>query len=255
MNRNIGLISLLSTASIWIRPATGQEAAPPVQNETGVEYSVERGSILLPNAKMAFPLTQARSPEPAEDDRAYLLSVVRWSTPEINVCWENPQPNNNADRALVRQAISETWARYSALRFTDWGTCNAASRGIRIRISDTGPHTKGLGNMLDGLPDGMVLNFTYDNWSPSCKTMRTSCIVSIAAHELGHALGFAHEQNRPDTPGECTELPQGQSGDIMLTPWDPSSVMNYCNPVYNNDGHLSAWDITALQTVYGKPNP
>jgi hypothetical protein len=108
--------------------------------------------------------------------------------------------------------------------------------------------------MLDGAPDGMVLNFTYNNWSPSCKTMRTRCNKSIAVHEFGHALGFAHEQNRPDTPGECAELPQGQSGDTVLTPWDLSSVMNYCNPVYNNDGDLSAWDITALQAVYGRAN-
>jgi hypothetical protein len=214
---------------------------------------MQRDKPLLPNAKMAFPLTQARSPEPA-DDRAYLLSVVRWTVPEINVCWENPQPINDADRALVRRAISETWGRYSSLTFTGWGSCGIASRGIRIRIDDSGPHTKGLGNMLDGVRDGMVLNFTYDHWSPSCKTMRTICNKSIAVHEFGHALGFAHEQNRPDTPGECTELPQGQSGNIMLTPWDLSSVMNYCNPVYNNAGNLSAWDTTALQVVYGKPN-
>ncbi len=40
-------------------------------------------------------------------------------------------------------------------------------------------------------------------------------------------------------------------GAEMLTPYDPHSVMNYCNPKYNNDGRLSVWDIAALQRMYG----
>jgi hypothetical protein len=38
----------------------------------------------------------------------------------------------------------------------------------------------------------------------------------------------------------------------MLTPYDPSSVMNYCNLKYNNEGLLSKMDIAALQTLYGQ---
>jgi hypothetical protein len=80
--------------------------------------------------------------------------------------------------------------------------------------------------------------------------MRESCIRSIAVHEFGHAIGFAHEQNRNDTPGECAEKPQGPNGDVMLTPWDLHSVMNYCNPVYNNNGVLSDDDIISVNKIY-----
>jgi hypothetical protein len=102
----------------------------------------------------------------------------------------------------------------------------------------------------------MVLNFTFKTWSMVCassESQRQSCIQSIGVHEFGHAIGFAHEQNRPDTPGECAmkQKPQGQSGDTLLTPFDPQSVMNYCNPVYNNNGVLSAGDISAVVQVYG----
>jgi hypothetical protein len=37
----------------------------------------------------------------------------------------------------------------------------------------------------------------------------------------------------------------------MLTPYDPHSVMNYCNQKYNNDGQLSDLDVKALQQIYG----
>jgi hypothetical protein len=73
-------------------------------------------------------------------------------------------------------------------------------------------------------------------------------------HEFGHALGYSHEQNRFDAPGECAELKQGPNGDnVSLTSYDPNSVMNYCNPVYNNAGKLSEKDIKALQILYGAP--
>ena len=76
---------------------------------------------------------------------------------------------------------------------------------------------------------------------------------SIAVHEFGHALGFAHEQNRPDTPGECSaKHGQGQKKEKALTPYDPKSVMNYCNPDWNNNGELSQLDIKAAQKMYGQ---
>lgn len=77
------------------------------------------------------------------------------------------------------------------------------------------------------------------------------CVRAIAAHEFGHALGFAHEQNRSDAPAWCRDQAQGHDGDIFMTPYDSQSIMNYCNPAWNNNGGLSANDIAGLQFWYG----
>ncbi|QRO02689.1 VCBS repeat-containing protein [Archangium violaceum] len=151
----------------------------------------------------------------------------------------------------MQDAAEGTWGRVSAVDFVGWGACTSTSRGIRINVADTGPHVKQLGSRLDGYVNGMELNFTFANWSPVCQSQREFCIRAIAVHEFGHALGFAHEQNRPDRPSTCTEPPQGSNGNLMIGAWDLQSVMNYCNPAWNGNGQLSATDIAGVVQLYG----
>jgi len=178
----------------------------------------------------------------------------KWSSNTIPVCWENPSFANAEGRQWTREAIKETWERHSSLEFTDWSQCHDRSMGIRILIDDDGPHTKGLGNQLDGRRNGMVLNFTFNNWNKTCRRSLYFCVKVIAVHEFGHALGFAHEQNRPDAPRECQKERQGGDGDVYLSEYDPDSVMNYCNPEWSGGGTLSRKDIEGLQKWYSMPN-
>lgn len=183
------------------------------------------------------------------------LSVAKkgiWPNKSCAVCWENPTPANEKERNIVRQGVAETWEKFSAFRFTGWGTCNPASKGIRILIEDSGPHTKGLGTDLNGKKNGMVLNFTFKEWSTNCQNNKDECIRVIGIHEFGHALGIAHEQNRADAPAACREeMSQGTTGDWIITPYDANSVMNYCNPEWNNGGVLSPLDVQGVQKLYG----
>jgi hypothetical protein len=199
---------------------------------------------------------------PEGKDFGYFSPASKWpgavdGTTTVYVCWENYDPALEREHNLVRESVTNTWEKYSKLQFKGWQACAERSSGIRIFVHDDAgdsPHTKGLGRDLDGKAKGMVLNFSFNTWSQSCKDtpqMRDYCIKSIAVHEFGHAIGFAHEQNRPDTPGECAKLAQGTSdGATMLTPFDVHSVMNYCNSKYNNGGELSKLDIVALQKIY-----
>ena len=183
------------------------------------------------------------------------LAVMKsgiWASSTCDVCWQNPDPTNATERNWVRQAIANTWEKESGFKFTGWGTCNSNSKGIKIQISDERPHTIGLGKNLAGLTNGMVLNFTFNNWETACQKDLKACIMQTAVHEFGHGLGFGHEHIRTDCI--ICDIPKEKLdvvADWTITPCDLNSVMNYCNPSWNGDGNLSDLDIEGVVSMYG----
>lgn len=198
------------------------------------------------------PMTAAEEEDEVEE-RIYASSPTIWDKLSIPVCWESFPADQATQRFWVKSQVEATWESVTYVDFTGWGACLPGSKGIRIVVSDVGPHVDKLGSALDGLMGGMTLNFTFFNWSQGCQLTSELCIRAIATHEFGHALGFAHEQNRADTPAACAlvQAPQGPNGDITLGAWDINSTMNYCNAVWNMNGALSTTDIEAARQFYG----
>ena len=105
--------------------------------------------------------SQELAHEPSKTNAHYSKADLWWKK-HLSVCWETP--GYATEKEWVKDAIKQSWGKYTALKFSGWGSCGRAN--IRIKISDDTPSAFA-GTIIDGRENGMILNFTY-NSETSC---------------------------------------------------------------------------------------
>ncbi|HSR95518.1 MAG TPA: tachylectin-related carbohydrate-binding protein [Kofleriaceae bacterium] len=199
-----------------------------------------------------------------------LYGSPAWFGGTVPVCWENPDAHMDL-QIRVREILRETWESYTTVSFIGpvssepfgglWPPCSEAPGGRRVEVSFSEEADYRGWTIPAGHDNSLKVILISDRALAENFTRFRYEVI----HEFGHALGFQHEQQRPDnwTNGTADQCPMPADvddpgnynpvyGGINWTPtYDANSVMNYCNPAgYPQD--LSLGDISGARAAYGR---
>jgi hypothetical protein len=149
-------------------------------------------------------------PVAVADEALIATNALLWNNHRVDVCFTNR--NGSAEEQSFKDVLDDWWSSFADVDFI-YGSCATlnASNTDHVEVTwEASPTWKnmwgwsGLGRPQSGHVNALHLSFCDSSLAGSDCTFGDQVMRGGALHEMGHALGVAHEHLNPARPSDLS---------------------------------------------------